>query len=68
MTTAWRNLADRLPTRVNQEKRGIGLESNVCVMCGEEEETGNHVFFNSKVAWRIWCMCCQWIGESTVYH
>jgi len=57
MTTAWRVLVDKLPTRVNLEKKGTDLDSNVCVICGEEEETCNHVFFKCKVAWRVWCMC-----------
>jgi len=37
MTTAWCILVDRLPTRVNLEKRGIDMDNNICVMCGEEE-------------------------------
>ena len=37
-------------------------------MCREEEKTENHVFFKCKVAWRVWCMCSQWIMEKTMYH
>jgi len=44
------------------EKRGLILDSILCVMCGEEEETGSHVFFKYKVAWRVWCLCCEWVG------
>jgi len=29
ITTAWRVLVDRILTRVNLEKKGVGLESNV---------------------------------------
>jgi len=63
MTTALRVLVDRLPTRVNLEKRRIVLESNLCVLCEEEEESRSHVFFKCKVAWNVWCMCSKWVGE-----
>jgi len=62
MITAWRILVDRLPTQVNLEKRGIVLESSTCVFCGEEEESGSHVFFKCKVALRVWSLCSKWVG------
>jgi len=37
-------------------------------MCGEVEESGSHVFFKCKVAWRVWCLCSKWIREIMVYH
>ncbi|KAK7373394.1 hypothetical protein VNO80_06800 [Phaseolus coccineus] len=48
MTTASRVSADRLPRRVNLEKRGIVMESSMCVLCGEEEELRSQVFFMCK--------------------
>jgi len=53
LTTAWRVLNDRLPTRANLERKGLIQESNMCVMCGKDEESGIHVFFECRVAWRI---------------
>jgi len=53
LTTSWRVLDDRLPTHANLERRGLILESNRCAMCGEDEETGSHVFFECRVAWRV---------------
>jgi len=44
------------------------MDNNACVMCGEEEETYNHVFLKCKVAWRVWYMCNAWIGMSTTFH
>lgn len=41
---AWRVALTRLPTRSNLEKRGIILLSNLCMLCGEEEETEVHIF------------------------
>jgi len=68
LTTAWRVLKDMLPTRANLERRGLILESNRCAMCGEDEESGSHVFFECRVAWRVWCLCSEWVGEPTVVH
>jgi len=65
MTTAWRVLVDRLPTRENLVKRGFILKSSLCVLGGDEEESGSHVFFKCKVAWKV---CSKWIGETSVYH
>jgi len=68
MTTVGRVLADRLPTRVNLEKIGIVLDNILCVMCGEEEETGSHVFFLMQSSLKVWCFCCKWLGEKTVFY
>jgi len=68
LTTAWRVLNDRLPTRANLERRGLILETNRCAMCGEDEESGSHVFFECRVTWRVWCLCSEWVGEQTVVH
>ena len=67
-TIAWRVLLDRLLTQLNLEDRGIILDSNLCVMCGVEENTMNHVFFKCKIAWLVWSKCSQWIGEKFVNH
>ena len=53
MTSSQRVVVDRLPTLVNLKERGAVLESFMCVMCGEEEETRNHLFFKCNVAWRV---------------
>jgi len=59
LTTAWRVLNDSLPMRANLERRGLILESNRCAMCGEDEESESHVFFECRVAWRVWCICSE---------
>ena len=50
LTTAWRVLNGKLPMRANLERRGLILKSNRCAMCGEDEESGSHVFFECRVA------------------
>jgi len=63
LTTAWRFLNDRLQMCANLERRGLIMESNRCAMCGEDEESGSHVLFECRVAWRVWCFCSDGWGN-----
>ena len=47
---AWRVLQNVVVTRDNYVSRGVVLESSLCVVCGEEDETISHLFFNYKIA------------------
>jgi len=42
--TAWRILEDKKASKANLVRRGIGLTTNICSLCGEEEETTSHLF------------------------
>jgi len=61
MTIAGRVLVDRLHVWTWRKEE-------LCVLCGEEEESGSHFFFECKVAWKVWCICNKWVGEVIVYH
>jgi len=37
-------------------------------MCGELEETMNHLFFNYRIAWLVWSRCNLWLGMSMTLH
>ena len=63
--TAWRVMENKIVTRVNLERRGVMLES---YLCGKEEESYRHLFFDCFFAWRVWCFCFKWLGVSFVYH
>ena len=39
-----------------------------CPLCGVEEETVRHLFFECRVSWRIWGLCLKWLGFSFVLH
>ncbi|KAJ9564749.1 hypothetical protein OSB04_000715 [Centaurea solstitialis] len=42
----WRIGIDRLPTKVNLEKRGVLLDDTSCPVCKGDPETREHVFIN----------------------
>jgi len=48
--TAWRVMLGRVPTRECLRKRGVMLDSVVCVMCQSEEESCQHLFLDCKHA------------------
>jgi len=46
----WRVLLDRLPFRVNLERRGILVSSNMCPLCNKDVETLQHLLITCEVA------------------
>ncbi len=68
LMTAWRILLDRLPTLDNLIGRGVSVNSPLCVMCNELEETTQHLFLECACAQRVWYLCLRWIGISFVQH
>ena len=65
---AWRVLEDKIATKANLARRGVGLINNICSLCGEEEETTSHLFCTCRVAWLVWEMCSEWAGTTFVSH
>lgn len=53
---SWRIVNERLPTRINVNKRGIKLNSTRCPICGEDQESELHTFTN--------CPFTNELGES----
>ena len=68
ITTAWRALLGRLPTRVNLRRRGGLLSSTICVFCHTKEETCQHIFLECEFAQKVWTLCFKWIGVQFVQH
>ena len=66
--TAWRVMQNKIATRVNLDRRGVMVESSLCCLCGKEEESYRHLFFDCSFAWRVWCFCYKWLGVSFVSH
>ena len=66
--TAWRVLENKVATRANLVRRGVVVDSSLCCLCGKEEEHYRHLFFECSFAWRVWCLCFEWLGVSFVYH
>ena len=65
---AWRVLENRIATRVNLVRRGVVVENLVCCLCGKVEESSSHLFSICDFAWRVWCLCFEWLGVSFVIH
>lgn len=58
----WKTLHNGLPVTENLRKRGCKI-SNLCQICGEEIETIDHMMLQCRVAWKIWSMAINDIGN-----
>jgi len=65
---AWRLMENKLATRVNLSRRGVLVDSLMCSLCGKEEETCRHLFFDCSFARQVWCLCYRWLGVLVVSH
>ena len=68
LVTAWRVLENKIATRANLERRGVLVGNPLCCLCGKEEESYRHLFFDCRFAWRVWCLCLKWLGVAFVSH
>ncbi|KAL6518068.1 hypothetical protein OROMI_033769 [Orobanche minor] len=68
IANAWRVLWDRLPTKTNLRRRKfLDTNSNMkCVLCGVNDESGKHFFFECSISYKVWMECFKWLGLSTV--
>ncbi|GJY16956.1 RNA-directed DNA polymerase, eukaryota, partial [Tanacetum coccineum] len=56
----WRLVLNKLPTRVNLERKGIDVDSTLCHICGEDVETVNHIFFSCEMVKDLWALLARW--------
>jgi len=68
LTTAWRILWDRLPTRTNLIRREVEVTSLNCVLCQASEESAQHLFLECTFAQQVWSLCLKWIAILFVQH
>jgi len=66
--TAWRVLENKIATTVNLERRGIVIDNLLCCLCGKEEESHRHLFFDCIFVWLVCCLCFEWLGVMSVIH
>jgi len=62
----WRMFLDRLSSRVNLERRGVNIQSNLCPLWWKEEETIQHLFIRCDVSQSVWDKCDRWLGVISV--
>ena len=66
--TGWRILLDKIPTSINLFKRGVTVNSTICALCRESEESTQHLFLDCVIAQRVWFMCFRCLGVLFVQH
>ncbi|KAL4569199.1 hypothetical protein LXL04_024833 [Taraxacum kok-saghyz] len=57
----WRLRLGRIPTRRKLSERGIDVGSTLCPVCGTEQETIEHLFFQCNVADEVWRLVYNWL-------
>ncbi|XP_071731845.1 uncharacterized protein [Rutidosis leptorrhynchoides] len=60
----WRAHRNRLPVRVELDKKGIDLDSVRCPVCDDVLETLDHVLLNCNFAQDVWIRLYRWWGLS----
>ena len=56
----WRLKLNKIPTRVNLDRRGIDIGSVLCPVCGSDVETINHLFFTCDMVVDLWDLVARW--------
>ncbi|XP_022015087.1 uncharacterized protein LOC110914609 [Helianthus annuus] len=63
----WRAELDRLPTKLALRRRSIQVEDTVCSLCGEGEETVDHLFTTCSVLCGVWSVLSSWCKVPQMY-
>ena len=53
----WRTILNGVPAMINLRHRRVFLNNVSCVMCGEQDETINHLLITCKLTTNIWNIC-----------
>ena len=56
----WKIMTNSLPTRFNISRRGIPIDSILCVTCDKGVETSSHLFFSCPMAQKMVNMITCW--------
>nr|GEU94892.1 RNA-directed DNA polymerase, eukaryota [Tanacetum cinerariifolium] len=56
----WRLNLNRIPTRVNLDRRGIDIGSVLCPVYDRDVETSNHLLFSCEMAVDLWVLVARW--------
>ena len=62
---AWRLIKDRLPTKLNLNRRQVAVSDTMCPFCRSHEEDAAHLFFNCSKILPLWWESLSWIGILT---
>nr|GEY90329.1 RNA-directed DNA polymerase, eukaryota, reverse transcriptase zinc-binding domain protein [Tanacetum cinerariifolium] len=56
----WKLMLNKLPARVNLDRRDIDVGSILCPICMEDVETANHIFLSCNMAKDLWSLFAKW--------
>ncbi|GKC96748.1 RNA-directed DNA polymerase, eukaryota, reverse transcriptase zinc-binding domain protein [Tanacetum coccineum] len=56
----WRLMLNKIPSRVNLDRKGIDVGSVLCPICQDDVETVNHVLFSCDMAKDLWALLARW--------
>ena len=56
----WRAAQDRLPTKMELEKRGISMSTTVCPLCEDASETADHLLAQCRFAKEVFMWVFKW--------
>ncbi|GJW54014.1 RNA-directed DNA polymerase, eukaryota, reverse transcriptase zinc-binding domain protein [Tanacetum coccineum] len=56
----WRLMLNKLATRVNLDRRGVDVGSILCLICRDDVESANHIFFSCDMAKDLWALLARW--------
>nr|GEW51620.1 RNA-directed DNA polymerase, eukaryota [Tanacetum cinerariifolium] len=56
----WRLSLNKLPSRMNLDKKGIDVDLILCPICNDDVETFNHLFFSCDMAKDLWSLLVRW--------
>nr|GEU97092.1 RNA-directed DNA polymerase, eukaryota [Tanacetum cinerariifolium] len=56
----WRLSLNKLPLRVNLDKKDIDVDTILCPICNDDVESVNHLFFTCDMAKDLWAMLARW--------
>jgi len=68
LTTTWRVLLDKIPSRMCLRRREVLVTTTLCGMCGVKDESSKHLFLGCKHALSVWSLCFIWIDILFVQH
>ena len=63
----WRLIRDRLPTKLNLQRRNVEINDLLCPFCGNNEEDAAHLFFNYSKTLLLWWESLSWVNISGAF-
>ncbi|KAJ0561825.1 putative RNA-directed DNA polymerase [Helianthus annuus] len=64
---SWCVFLNRIPTMVELQKRNINTGSLLCRICGNHDETTDHLFVSCDLAQGVWDYVSRWCRIPSVY-